>query len=1070
MELSEILSTINIICDKWNNVKEFNMNYDIESLFDLVSIEVKLLFSDRGVAFRMTSWIDILHLFHITNENPLLKNIFYSVLLIYLYDLNTFTSKESMIQQYLEYYLPLELSSDDINPNDEIFLLIEITISKYLETCIQGTYIPFDSISKYSMNQKGSHSSYNLLRFEGSIKSLYRFLTRNVESKDLSVLMIDLFPVIIQYLRTMIGYRDVLIKNIMLPMLKLSYESNCILNFVTLSWNVCLEIELESKDHTSISLILCILLSIEKLNSYSFLSNKDEFWRFSQYFLGSNDILLRRRGAFMLQFLNDKKKTYGSSEDICNDNSFERKSKKMIAKERKGNEIAAAKSRIKGNNHMLPVVEYVSPTIDYWWNAFLVVYQQIEGCNQDHLLSQVWEIIEKLFSIIYQTNCNLQGNFRNGIPLLNFNWLKLLLNIILNSTVPNIRKLCFYKILSRQVQINFQDNDALDWLFSIFLPLLASPQYFPHEFIVSDEDLNSINFDDTKYKVTSNPGILFPSYLNWILSSFQESESKLIFISKLIQLLCGDVIMENDNCQMDSSMSSFTSIRWMVRGFSDKMNYSEELIPKHCISNKEFIRICSLFDSSLQSCNITIKRQISLGLLPLLILGFNSNELRLYKLLKFIHRHIGYSMIIQDRLILSHIQNLISRTIDHSDLASNWNYWLDGDGDNNDNITYVAITCFLYHSNKFSNDTFSQLLIDIFDRCNKLYDHPYIPMEQQLQAIYFLHGCKIYSDSLDSHQRKSFNVYLLSHLHILDITSYLLSNLNMTISLLFNDLMNTIDNHRLIQTEECFFLFQQVLTYLLRIALEFDNICLIEETICRYLKSFAHFADSEDSCCVPNVKFIGKVYSLRVLSSILDGFSFVMKDKLVSQLANSEFFIIFNSLYPKFIHLVAIDKQVYIDTYERMKLMNTQTELLRELVFPPSLDLYSKYVTYLMELKWKCIQEITLFIASNDAFYQHGKELQILLDKEILLCNYKTLPNIFLTTRLYCQGLVLYKENTDTSISETISVLLHLSWKALTESSSTKILDVNSFYEFVQLCFNKEIMSFIEFDILSVSV
>jgi len=411
------------------------------------------------------------------------------------------------------------------------------------------------------------------------------------------------------------------------------------------------------------------------------------------------------------------------------------------------------------------ILQHIVPTIDKkdkskkpWYVNFLTIYNQIEGCSSEHLLSQIWPLFDAL--CLQVTSNNIESHTdHDGYPSLNFNWIKALINCILFQTHPPIRRLVLYRIFTAISSIPCTTASA-GWLcYDLLLNHLDNVLYFSANFLGRDKDIGCSqaiedaieqkmgtnfgilkNTTDTKNETSGStainaclrPGVLIPYFITRFMKTVtlqSDADNINVYLMRsLLNVMCGD-----------PGMKSTSAIKWILRAFSESIVL--DMVPVF-IGVDELQIIKRFFLIHIAVCNARMKDQILQSLLPLLLKGYDVKQLGLSPLLRLIDRQIGLRRIVSDKYICGLLADVIRRGAlklnEHGELVSNLEIVEESDWD----FVFVVRSLLVATDNNDSSaiEVWDKLIDEKMILCANLYLNPYIPSSQQLAAFWFTHG------------------------------------------------------------------------------------------------------------------------------------------------------------------------------------------------------------------------------------------------------------------------------------------------------------------------------------------
>lgn len=382
-------------------------------------------------------------------------------------------------------------------------------------------------------------------------------------------------------------YQEEVIKRLLAPILEAIMKSEKTVPGEIIQGILDLRQDLYMNNEYIFSTIIGILLTVDG-GSFDTLVHDVDFWKFASKCLLSIEPIVRKRGAYFLQFLprSEKSNSKKNKSEAC---SFS------------------------------------------WWEKYLDIYQQIEGCTYSHLITQIWSHMLCLFESLVDDRTVSDFHLENGYPSFNFQWAKALLHCMLRSQIPTIRKSIVLRILSGRIPLCFDSFEVLSWLSNELPVLVDSPIFFPTKFVWNDElfgikqlkdshashnvSLSNIfpdsmlNTDaDEIFSPVHAPGILFPSFYGFLFLIL-EDDKRQWFIRSLIECLTRNI-------------SSLSANKWLFRIFS------ENIISKHISDSLDLESLAllrSYHDRVIVCANGIVRDQLLLGYFSIVAKGFNSS-------------------------------------------------------------------------------------------------------------------------------------------------------------------------------------------------------------------------------------------------------------------------------------------------------------------------------------------------------------------------------------------------------------------------------------------------------------
>ena len=529
----------------------------------------------------------------------------------------------------------------------------------------------------------------------------------------------------------------------------------------------------EEEDFDTSSSILCILMSLPNFKPMERLG-RENLWDFlSRCFLNSKSVV-RKRAAYVLNLIpNSKSKSTQIPKEVNDDIQGEKLGKKLkkTKKSKNGNESEStpiAPSQDESFDGPEAVLDSLSGK-NTWWADYLDVYGQIEGCTSMHLIDQIWPQLKHLCHLaavcdtddveVHDTSLSTVFCY----PRINFIWVKALLHILLQISIPGIRKAVFRRILLGGAEesklgssegLHFSaSRQSIHWLCTELLPLVDTVNFFSAYFIPQGENVgceegSKALCQDSKINFLAHPGILMPSYLARFFkclalkdgSKGDVSESLVPYlIRSLIHALCGE-----------NGLHSLSAVKWILRVFSEPSILS--LIPR-CLGLLEMRVIGTFLRGRLACSNGVVREHVLEGFVPLFLKGIDSTTVSLSNLLLMVTDVHCFGL---ERIVMNSGNFALFRDV----VCAGCNATMIGQIAGNDlndidsHLLAIAFTVASDHTDK-AEELQDQSSTSIDDRvlntleaqCNEyqevlfcLYRTPFFNIETQLKALLFLSG------------------------------------------------------------------------------------------------------------------------------------------------------------------------------------------------------------------------------------------------------------------------------------------------------------------------------------------
>ena len=440
------------------------------------------------------------------------------------------------------------------------------------------------------------------------------------------------------------------------------------------------------------SSLLCVLMSITPLNAMERLCRND-LWQLLSCFFLSSDAVVRKRAAFIMQLVptgetiapqlagyetekDYKKKKAGKGKKSGKSNGSDSSDMPNIAV------LTVNSSPPSRTFHDLIIVTNSITGKRAWWSDFLDVYGQIEGCTSMHLVDQIWPQLEHLCRLAAASSDDTDGGIHSdcaeteGVtycyPTVGFVWVKSLLHILLQISIPGIRKAVFRRILvggvmdpdssERGLELS-ASRQSIAWVCRELLPLVDTVNFFSAYFIppgLHIECTDSMDAISADYKINAlaHPGILMPAFLGRLLKSLAakdqattEQESLVqALICSLVHAVCGE-----------NGLHSLSATKWILRVFAEPSILP--LIPQ-CLGPVEVREISTFLRGRLACSNGVVREHVLQGLLPLFLGGLDPSTVSLTDLLLMVTSGscFGLDKIISNIEFFSLLQGVVRKS------------------------------------------------------------------------------------------------------------------------------------------------------------------------------------------------------------------------------------------------------------------------------------------------------------------------------------------------------------------------------------------------------------------------
>ena len=529
----------------------------------------------------------------------------------------------------------------------------------------------------------------------------------------------------------------------------------------------------EEEDFDTSSSILCILISVQNFKPMERLG-RGNLWDFlSRCFLNSKSVV-RKRAAYIMNLIPKSKNASKLIPiEINNYNQGEKLGKKLKKTKKSKNCNESESTTIAPNQEEesfdgpQAILESLSGK-NTWWADYLDVYGQIEGCTSMHLIDQIWPQLKHLChlaatfdtdNVVHDTSISSEFCY----PRINFTWVKALLHILLQISIPGIRKAVFRRILMGGAEesklgscegLHFSaSRQSIHWLCTELLPLVDSVNFFSAYFIPQGENVgcgegSKALCQDSKINFLAHPGILMPSYLARYIkclalkdgSAGDVSESLVAYlIRSLIHALCGE-----------NGLHSLSAVKWILRVFSEPSILP--LIPR-CLGLLEMRVIGTFLRGRLACSNGVVREHVLEGFVPLFLKGIDSATVSLSNLLLMVTdvHCFGLERVVMNSENFALFKEVVCAGCNAAMIGQIAGYDMN---DIDSHLLAIAFTVASDHTSQAeelrcqnSPNIDDRVLKTLEAQCNayqevllSLYRTPFINIETQLKALLFLSG------------------------------------------------------------------------------------------------------------------------------------------------------------------------------------------------------------------------------------------------------------------------------------------------------------------------------------------
>jgi hypothetical protein len=331
------------------------------------------------------------------------------------------TSSDSARSSFFEDFLDLSKMKliSSIDKSDILYLLVQISIElmnvssdmvpRVVDMCIYGLGIHTDTFG--IDGNLTTECSLSLQVLSSVLEAALSSKFMELESALLTELP-RMHSILMSLVRGNKGIRLILLKKLAPFLYSMKPVPVSVYADLTSEVKATYQLLHWTGDYESFTALMCILFEKEVFVRTDITK---ELWDMVRSTFNSNKIFIRKRCIFL----------------------FEKMVRLLDISEIKGGgESEKQKSRIKKNRD--------DAKSSHWTALFMDCYGQIEGATQLHLIAQIWPTLSQLSRSI-----GAEGQDEGVIiPKFCFGWLKILLNMLLLSETPMIRKASLHRLLT----------------------------------------------------------------------------------------------------------------------------------------------------------------------------------------------------------------------------------------------------------------------------------------------------------------------------------------------------------------------------------------------------------------------------------------------------------------------------------------------------------------------------------------------------------------------------------------------------------------------------------------------
>ena len=556
-------------------------------------------------------------------------------------------------------------------------------LTSFLDRCmlLLEDYIGKSSTSVPNSSWKMCLSVISILLSRGTVLNIS--LHEVVEEGSIKLLERFYALFYIKNLSTNVS-REQIAKRLISPLLQLMGNSEAVTGnsdtkiaglIIDITWSHCSRLaEKTDGDLQTCTILLCVIMSMPQFHTMGILGKKSLWDVLSSCFL-SSDTVVRKRAAFIMQLVPNTASAAAYPDDplTCNESRKKKEKKQKPPKSRK-NSVEVLEKVDTPVASIVPT--FLSPPmllnsmsgLRCWWGDFLDIYGQIEGCTSMHLVDQIWPQLEHLCRLAATADNSDHSEIKESVvqesdgfvyPVLSFVWVKALLHILLQISIPGIRKAVFRRILQGGgVDGNgftlSPSRQTISWFCYELLPIVDSVGFFSAYFISQGVDVgcrgDNIFLEDCKINVLAHPGILMPSFISRLLRSlsnidqsngdkiYDDSMSKTSLVGELVQSIIHVVCGEN-------GLHSLSAAKWILRAFAEP---SVLALIGPCLDSLHLREMRAFLRGRLACSNGVVREHVLQGLLPLFLRGIDACKVSLHDVLETVK---GSSCFGLDRIV-----------------------------------------------------------------------------------------------------------------------------------------------------------------------------------------------------------------------------------------------------------------------------------------------------------------------------------------------------------------------------------------------------------------------------------
>ena len=241
----------------------------------------------------------------------------------------------------------------------------------------------------------------------------------------------------------------------------------------------------------------------------------------------------------------------------------------------------------------------------FWFDDFLAIYNQLEGCHAMHLVQQIWPLFDHLYGLCNGITDEEERTQGDSIPPMTIPFLKSTIDLFLRAPLLQIRKALVHRLLSFQVETraSIATSPLLLYLLFDFTLQLDNACFFHVSLRNSSSDVgvsqaysdaseqcrsrtvfgdlsgrSACGSGSSSISVTKHPGVLFPYFISRLLAAASLDEKGGTETAALIVRGVVNTFAASSSSGGIGGYSSMTALSWVVRSLGDRVNYSNPVL------------------------------------------------------------------------------------------------------------------------------------------------------------------------------------------------------------------------------------------------------------------------------------------------------------------------------------------------------------------------------------------------------------------------------------------------------------------------------------------------------------